>query len=178
AVSTNGRVIASKGKGRIRGGSVDALKGVEVNEIGSDAGVKTYVSVGMDSKTRNLLADSKKQLKHFERQRAKMDKILAGYIKKYKHKALPGEITRRLGRLVKQRREALRKETMLAKYKQELIQKISKNGIEPVSVKVLKAVHIGTKIAIGDYVYHGEEDIRGTATFVLNAEKEAVEMVT
>jgi uncharacterized protein (DUF342 family) len=178
AVSTNGSVIASKGKGRIRGGSVDALKGVEVNEIGSDSGVKTYVSVGMDSKTRNLLADSKKQLKHFERQRAKMDKILVGYIKKYKHKALPKEITRRLGKLVKQRREAVRKETMLTKYKQELIKKISQNGTEPVSVKVLKAVYSGTKIVIGDYVYHGEEDIRGKTTFVLNAEKEAVEMVT
>jgi uncharacterized protein len=178
AVATSGSLTASKGKGRIRGGSVDALKGVEVNEIGSDAGVKTYVSVGMDSKTRNLLADSKKQLKHFERQRAKMDKILAGCVKKYKHKTLPGEINRRLEKLVKQRRETVRKETMLAKFKQGLLQKISKNGTDPVSVKVIKAVFSGAQIVIGGYVYHGEEDIRGKTTFVLNAEKEAVEIVT
>ena len=178
AVTTSGSLTASKGKGRIRGGSVDALKGVEVNEIGSDAGVKTSVSVGMDSKTRNLLADSKKQLRHFERQKAKMDKILAGYVKKYKHKTLPGEINRRLEMLVKHRRETLRKETMLIKFKQGLIQKISKNGTDPVSVKVIKAVYSGAKIVIGGYVYHGEEDIRGKTTFVLNAEKEAVEVVT
>jgi uncharacterized protein len=177
-VSTNGRLIASKGKGRIRGGSVDALNGVEVNEIGSDAGVKTYVSVGMDSKTRNLLADSKRQLKQFERQRAKMDKVLAGCVKQYKHKTLPREIAGRLGKLVKQRREILRKETMLTKYRRELVQRISKNGTEPVSIKVIKAVYSGTKIAIGDYVYHGEEDIRGKTVFVLNAEKEAVEIAT
>jgi uncharacterized protein (DUF342 family) len=177
-VSTNGSITATKGKGRIRGGSVDAVKGVEVNEIGSDAGVKTYVSVGMDSKTRNRLADSKKQLKYFERQRAKMDKILARSIKKYKHKTLPGEITRKLGKLVKHRRELVRKETMLTKYRNELVQKISKNGSEPVSVKVIKAVYSGTKIVIGDYIYYGEEDIRGKTEFVLNAEKEAVELVT
>jgi hypothetical protein len=178
AVSTNGSLTASKGKGRIRGGSIDALKGVEVNEIGSDAGVKTYVSVGMDSKMRNLLADSKKQLKHFERQRAKMDKILGGYVKKYKHKTLPEEISRKLEKLVKHRRETLRKETMLIKFKRRFIQKISKNGTEPVSVKVKKAVYSGAKISIGGYVYHGEEDLRGKTTFVLNAEKEAVEIVT
>lgn len=178
AVSTSGSLIASKGKGRIRGGSVDALKGVEVNEIGSDAGVKTYVSVGMDLKTRNLLADSKKQLKQFERQRAKMDKILAGYVKRYKNKTLPGEINHRLEKMVKHRREAVRKEAMLIKFKQRLIQKISKNGTEPVAVRVKKAVYCGTKIVIGGYVYQGEEDIRGKTTFVLNAEKEVVEIVT
>jgi uncharacterized protein len=178
AVSTNGTLTASKGKGRIRGGSVEALKDVEVNEIGSEAGIITYVSVGMDLKTRNLLADSKNQLKQFERQRAKMDKILAGYVKKYKHKTLPGEINRRLEKLVKNRREALRKETMLIKFKRRLIQKISRNGTDPVSIRVKKVVYGGAKIIIGGYVYHGEEEIRGKTMFVLNAEKEAVEIVT
>jgi uncharacterized protein (DUF342 family) len=176
-VSTNGSIIVTKGKGRIRGGSVEAVKGVEVNEIGSDAGVETYVSVGMDSKTRNLLADSKKQLKNFERQRAKIDKILARSIKKYKNKKLTGEINRKLAKLVKHRREALRKETLLTKYRRELVQKISKNGTEPVTVKVTKAVYSGTKIVIGGYVYRGQEDIRGKTMFVLNAEQEAVELV-
>ncbi|MGD2150418.1 MAG: FapA family protein [Desulfobacterales bacterium] len=176
-VSTNGCIIVTQGKGRIRGGSVEAVKGVEVNEIGSDAGVETYVSVGMDSKTRKLFADSKKQLKHFEREKAKMDKILARSIKKYKHKKLPGEINRKLVKLVKHRREVLRKETMLTKFRRELIQKISKNGTEPVTVKVIKAVYSGTKIDIGGYVYRGQEDIRGKTMFVLNAEQKAVELV-
>lgn len=46
------------------------------------------------------------------------------------------------------------------------------------TVKVTKAVFSGTQIVIGGYVYHGEEDIRGKTTFVLNAEQEAVELVT
>ena len=177
-VSSNGSITATKGKGRIRGGSVLAAKGVEANEIGSDAGVKTFVSVGMDSKTRDIFADAQKQLKRFKRQRAKMDKILARFIKKNKHGTLPGEISRRLEMLVKHRREVIRKEKILYKFRQELIEKISKDGTEPVSVKVIKAVYSGTNITIGGYTYHGEEDIRGKAIFVLNAEKAAVELVT
>jgi hypothetical protein len=176
-VSTNGRVIVTKGKGRIRGSSVEAVKDIEVNEIGSDAGLETYVSVGMDSKTRKILADSEKQLKDFERQRAKMDKFLASFVKKYKHKTLPKEITHKLEKLVKHRREVLRKEKMLIKYRRELAQKISKNGTEPVRIKVTKAVYSGAKIAIGGYVYRAQEDIRGKTMFVLNAEQEAVELV-
>ena len=123
------------------------------------------------------MADSKKQLKHFEREKAKMDKILARSIKKYKHKKLSGEINRKLVKLVKHRREVLRKETMLTKFRRELVQKISKNGTEPVTVKVIKAVYSGTKIDIGGYVYRGQEDIRGKTMFVLNAEQKAVELV-
>lgn len=177
-VSTDGSLTATKGKGRIRGGSVEAAKGVEANEIGSDAGVRTFVNVGMDSKTRKLFADAEKQLKRFKRQRAKIDQILARFAKKNKRGTLPGELSHRLDMLVKHRREVIRKEKVLTKFRQGLIQKISKDGTEPVSVKVIKAVYSGTKIAIGGYTYHCEEDIRGKAIFVLNAEKEAVELVT
>jgi uncharacterized protein (DUF342 family) len=176
-VSTNGSVIVTKGKGRIRGSTVEAVKDVEVNEIGSDVGLETYVSVGMDSKTRKVWADSKKQLKDFERKRAKMDKFLARFVKKYKHKTLPKEITYKLEKLVKHRREVLRKEKMLIKFRRELAEKISKNGTDPVTVKVIKTVYSGTKIVIGGYVYRTQEDIREKTMFVLNAEQEAVELV-
>lgn len=99
-VTTNGSIMVTKGKGRIRGGSVEAAKGAEVNEIGSDAGVKTSVSVGTDSKTRKLLAEAKKQLEDLKRKRTKTDKILAQFVKKYKSKTLPEETTRRLEKLV------------------------------------------------------------------------------
>jgi uncharacterized protein (DUF342 family) len=177
-VSTNGSIMATKGKGRIRGGSVEAFKGVEVNKIGSDAGVKTFVSVGTDSKTRKLLADVKKQLEDFNRQRAKTDKVLARFVKNYKSKTLPGKITRRLEKLVKFRREVVRKETMMVKYKQKLAQKISETEAEPVEVKVNKAVYSGTTIIISGYAYHVKEDIRGKALFVLNEEQQTVELST
>ncbi|MGB5991300.1 MAG: FapA family protein, partial [Desulfobacterales bacterium] len=176
-VSANGSIMVTKGKGRIRGGSVVAAKGVEVNEIGSHAGIKTSVSAGI-SKTRKLLADAKKQLEDFKRKRAKTDKVLARLVRKYKSKTLPGEITRRLEKLVKFRREVVRKETMMVKYRQKLAQEISETETEPVEVKVNKAVYCGTTIIISGYVYHVKEDIIGKAMFVLNEEQQAVELAT
>ncbi len=177
-VSANGSIIVTKGKGRIRGGSVEAAKGVEANEIGSDAGVKTSVSVGTDSKTRKLLADAKKQLEDFKRKKAKTDKLLARFVKKYKSKTLPEEIIRRLEKLVKFRREVVHKETMMAKYRQKLAQEISETKVEPVEVKVNKAVYCETTIIISGCAYYIKEDIRGKALFVLNEEQQAVELAT
>jgi len=177
-VSANGSVMVTKGKGRIRGGSIEAFKGIEVNEIGSDAGVKTSVSVGTDSKTRKLLAEAKKQLEDFKRKRAKTDRILAQFVKKYKSNALPGEITRRLKKLVKFRREVVRKETMMVKHRQKLAQEISETEAEPVEVKVNKAVYSGTTISISGHVYHVKEDIRGKSLFVFNEEQQAVDLST
>jgi len=177
-VTTNGSIIVTKGKGRIRGGSVEAAKGVEVNEIGSDAGIKTSVSVGTDSKTRKLLAEAKKQLEVFKRKRAKTDKVLARFVKKYKSKTLPTEINHRLEKLVKFRREIVRKESMMVKYRQKLLQEISETETEPVEVKVNKVVYSGTTITISGHAYHVKEDIIGKAQFVLNEEQQAVELKT
>ena len=177
-VTTNGSIMVTKGKGRIRGGSVEAFKGVEVNEIGSDAGVKTSVSVGTDSKTRKLLAEAKKQLEDFKRKRTKTDKILAQFVKKYKSKTLPEEITRRLEKLVKFRREIVRKETTMVKHRQKLAQKISETEAVPVEVKVNKAVYSGTTIIVSGHVYHVKEDIRGKTRFVFNEEQQDVDLST
>jgi uncharacterized protein (DUF342 family) len=177
-VSANGSIMVTKGKGRIRGGLVEAAKGLEVNEIGSDAGIKTSVSVGTDSKTRKLLSEAKKQLEDFKRKKAKTDKILARLVQKYKRKTLPGEITRRLEKLVKFRREIVRKDAMMVKYRQKLLQEISETETEPVEVKVNKAVYCGTTIMISGFAYHVKEDIRGKALFVLNEEQQAVQIST
>ena len=48
-VLAHGKVIATKGKGRIQGGTVRCCGGVEANEIGSPLGVLTRVTVGLES---------------------------------------------------------------------------------------------------------------------------------
>jgi len=177
-VTANGSIIVTKGKGRIRGGSVEAAKGVEVNEIGSDAGIKTSVSVGTDSKTRKLLAKAKKQLEDFKRKRAKTDKALARFVIKYKSKTLPTDMNRKLEKLVKFKREIVRKEALMVKYRQKLLKEISETETESVEVKVNKVVYSGTTIIINGYFYHVKEDIEGKALFVLNEEQQAVELAT
>ena len=177
-VTANGSIIVTKGKGRIRGGSVEAAKGVEVNEIGSDAGIKTSVSVGTDSKTRKLLAKAKKQLEDFKRKRAKTDKVLSRFVIKYKSKTLPTDMNRKLEKLVKFKREIVRKEALMVKYRQKLLKEISETETESVEVKVNKVVYSGTTIIINGYVYHVKEDIKGKALFVLNEGQQAVELAT
>jgi hypothetical protein len=176
-VSAKGSIIATEGKGRIRGGSVEAVKGIEVNEIGSGAGVRTRVSVGMESKSRKLLADVTKRLTDFKRKRAKIDMTLAQYVKKSKKKALPKETSRKLEKLAKIRREIVSKETRMTKYRRELVQKMSETEIESVAVKVKKTVHFGTTAVVCGYVYNVTEDIRGKVMFVLNTEKQSIELV-
>jgi uncharacterized protein (DUF342 family) len=177
-ITANGSIMVTKGKGRIRGGSVEAAKGVEVNEIGSDAGIKTSVSVGTDSKTRKLLAEAKKQLEDVKRKRAKTDKVLARFVKKYKSKTLPTDMTPKLEKLIKFKREIVRKEAMMVKYRQKLLKEISETEMEPAEVKVNKVVYSGTTIIINGYVYRVKEDIKGKALFVLNEEQQAVELAT
>ena len=104
--------------------------------------------------------------------------MLAQFVKKYKSKTLPQEIIRRLENLVKFRREIVLKETMMVKYRQQLVQEISETDTDAVEVKVNKAVYCGTTIMISGYVYHVKEDIRGKALFVLNEEQQAVELST
>jgi hypothetical protein len=176
-VSAKGSIIVTEGKGRIKGGSVEAVKGIEANEIGSDAGVKTRVSVGTESKIRKSLADATKRLADFKRKRDKIDMVLARYVKKYKNKALPKETTRKLDKLVKLRREMVRNETGMTKYRKELAQKMSETVVEPVAVKVKKDVYFGTTVVVCGYVYHVTEDIRGKVMFVLNAEQQSIELV-
>ena len=176
-VSANGSIIVTEGKGRIRSGSVEAVKGIEVNEIGSDAGVRTRVSVGMESKARKLLDDLTKRLTDFNRTRAKMDMTLAQYVKNRTKKALLQKTSHKLGKLAKLRREIVSKEARMTKYRKELVQKMSENEIEPVAVKVRKTVYLGTTVFVYDSVYHVTEDIRGKVLFVLNAEKQSIELV-
>ena len=80
-VSANGSVIAAGGKGRIRGGSVIAGKVIEMNEIGSPAGVIAHVSAGAASKHREHMAKISKELTACCQNIAKIDMALAKFNK-------------------------------------------------------------------------------------------------
>ena len=87
-------------------------------------------------------------------------------------------MNRKLEKLVKFKREIVRKEALMVKYRQKLLKEISETETESVEVKVNKVVYSGTTIMINGYVYHVKEDIKGKALFVLNEEQQAVELAT
>ncbi|GAB7080042.1 FapA family protein [Megalodesulfovibrio paquesii] len=48
-VSTDGRVLATEGRGKIVGGVIQAAQGVAAQEVGSDLGVETIIHLGRES---------------------------------------------------------------------------------------------------------------------------------
>jgi uncharacterized protein (DUF342 family) len=176
-LSANGKIIVTEGKGRIRGGVIEAAKGIEVNEIGSEAGIKTHVSVGTDLEFRKRMADVTKQLSDLKQNSEKMDMVLARYANEGKGKVLSKETGQKLEKLAKLRRETALEEDRLAKEKKDLEKKISQADVEGVKVKVQKAIYSGTTVVVQGHPYHIKEDIRGKAVFIFNPEEQVVELV-
>jgi len=176
-LSANGIINVSAGKGRIVSGAVEAVKGLEVNEIGSEAGVKTSVSVGADLTLRLRMDQVSKQLAAFKRQKAKMDMVLARYVKKGKSEAMRKQTALKLAKVAKQRRKAVTAEIRLAKYMHALAERISENGNGKATVTVNKTVYSGTTIAIGGFPYCVSEDIKGKVKFVFDFEKKGVTLI-
>ncbi|MFC1824181.1 flagellar assembly protein A [Thermodesulfobacteriota bacterium] len=175
-VSAKGKILVTEGKGRIRGSSLEASKGIEANELGSEAAVKTLVSAGANPEQRKRMSDVKKKLGELKRNRAKMDMVLARYEGKVKNKSLPKQTVNKLARLSKLRREVVLDQTKLEKYLKGLLQQMVKTDEEPVTVKVNRAVFTGTTVMVRGYSYQIQEDIKGKAAFSLNIEQQVVEI--
>ncbi|MFH1489033.1 MAG: flagellar assembly protein A [Pseudomonadota bacterium] len=176
-VSAKGDVIVTEGKGRIRGGSVQAGGQIEVNEIGSQAGIKTLVSVGLDMEIRQRLSDSQKKLMEFARNKAKMDTALSKFAGRKTNQNLPREIGFKLARLTKLRRETALEEARLKALIAQETERLTEAEKRQVSVRVKRVVYSGTAVSIRGQVFQIQEDIHGKVLFKLNPEKQVVEMV-
>ena len=176
-ISANGSIIAKGGKGRIRGGSVIAGKVIEMNEIGSPAGVITLVSIGVASKLRERMVDISKKLGEYRKDRAKMDMVLMKYDKLDKGKEFPKEIELKIRTLTKQRRDLIIEEDRIKKEKKALAQELSLAGDELLAVKVKEAVYSGTTVVVSGYAFVVKDDIKGKITFIFNEEEQAIQLV-
>ncbi len=176
-VSADGRIISTGGKGRIRGGSVSAGRVIEMNEIGSPAGIITHVSVGVASELRERYVDITKKLAEYRKSKIKMNMTLAKYDKFGKDKPMPGELLRKLETLREHRRKIVVEENRIVKEKEALSKKLSGTDGEPLAVKVKGVVYSGTTVFVSGHAFRVEDDIKGKVTFILDEEKLAVKMV-
>ena len=106
-VSAEGRVVTTEGKGRIVGGSITAHKGIEVNELGSEAATGTLVNAGLDAKSIQRMAALQKELSLYRRNKKKLSLSLALLTRKAKQRTIAAHEVVKLERLVKFRREAM-----------------------------------------------------------------------
>lgn len=167
-VSTSSTIDVTSGKGRIIGGAVTALRGISVNETGSTAGIKTCIIVGVDPETKSRMDKISKNIESFQRQRAKIDMCLVRFSKKRKLSEIPKSIRFRLNKLIKQRREIVKMEAKLTKYKEKLQKKEISEEFSSPYVTVNKIVYTGTIIKIKESIFEVKEDITGKVKFYLD----------
>jgi uncharacterized protein len=176
-VSAGGSIICTGGKGRIRGGSVSAGKVIEMNEIGSPAGVITHVSVGVVSEFRERLVNISKKLAGYRKSKAKMDMILAKSDKFGKDKEIPGELLHKIETLRKNRLKIVIEENRIVKERDALSKKLSAPDGELLTVKVKGVVYSGTTVFVSGYAFKVKDDIKGKVTFIFDKEELAVKMI-
>ncbi|MFH7320177.1 flagellar assembly protein A [Desulfurivibrio sp. D14AmB] len=170
-----GTVDVTAGLGRIRGGVVSAIHGVEANEIGSPAGVRTVVMVGVNPALRRRQLQVERQLAAFARQRAKLDTVLGRWLNHGRQGArLPPETQGKLSRLAKQRRALVQSEQRLERPRRELARELA--AIDPLKVRVSarKAVFAGTVVVIGRIKHRVREDLARPVVFRLDGERREV----
>jgi len=177
AVSANNRIIDTGGRGRIRGGSVSAGKVIEINEIGSPAGIVTHVSVGVDPELRERLLDISKKLAEYKKTRIKINMTLAKYDSLEKDKTIRGGLLHKLETLRQNRRMIAVEEERLVKEREELSKRLPVADDKPLAVKVKGVVYSGTTVFMNGYAFNVTDDIKGKVIFILDEQEGVVKMV-
>ena len=145
SIQTKGMLYATSGKGTIQGGLILTRKGMEVNEVGSELGVTTTVSVFIETNADEEL----------RQERAKVTEA----IKKIDCALGTDSATDILARTPPEKRpamvEVLMHKVTLINRRKVLSEEINKllikrqEEMENVSIKVLKLVHPGTIVRFG-----------------------------
>jgi len=176
-VSADGRIIDIGGKGRIRGGSVNAGKMIEMNEIGSPAGIVTHVSVGVASEFRERFVEISKKLAEFRKSKVRINIALSKYDNLGKDKTIPDALLRKLEMLREHRRNMVIEEEKILKERELLSKKLSISDDKPLAVKVKGIVYSGTTVFVNGYALKIKDDIEGKVIFILDEEELAVKMI-
>ncbi|MFU8819663.1 MAG: flagellar assembly protein A [Desulfurivibrio sp.] len=163
-----GTLTVTAGLGLIRGGVVSAIQGIEANEIGSPAGVRTVVMVGANPALRRRQLQVERQLADFARQRAKMDTVLGRWLNHGRQGGkLPPDTQGKLSLLAKRRRALVQSEQRLARPRQELARELAAIDLQKVRIRARKAVFAGTVVVIGRVKHQVREDLPRPVTFRL-----------
>jgi len=144
-IHTDGKLIATSGKGTIQGGTVVTKKGIEVNELGSELGVATLVGVEIEQHDNDELREQRIKITQAIK---KIDEALGT--------EPPQDI---LARTPENKRSAVREvlvhRATLAKKRKSITRQINElqeqrlRELEGIDIKVKKLVHPGTTIRFG-----------------------------
>ncbi len=159
-----GQVLATKGKGRIQGGTVRCGGGVEVNMIGSEMAVVTKIIVGLEDEGHQRVLAEQKQL---EEMAAKIDKILGTDDARTIIMRAPEAKRQAVGQLLKTRigaRDRLREIDVIVEAEQERLRRsaaariLVKRTAYPGTVVTIAGCVLKLKQAVNaSYLYYDPE---------------------
>lgn len=163
-VEAQGYVTATAGKGCITGGTVQAVKGVEVNELGSRAAQQTIVDVGLNADARAKLVEMEHDCALYQRNQQKIAKAFATLSRKSRSQKLSPEEMQALAKLARFRREIQQKHRSIAEFWRRLLDVAA-------TVKVHRAVYEGTTVLVFGRRMDIREDMLAPGEFVLDMEE-------
>lgn len=138
-------LLAAKGKGVVQGGVLVITKGMEVNELGSELGVPTTISVGIGSEKDSELIAERTRLK---KELQKIDHALGGADPKDILQRTPEAKRPQVAKIIKHRMNvAKRFEDTAARAAEMTKQRISQ--LSGVKIKVRKQIHPGVLVKMG-----------------------------
>jgi hypothetical protein len=167
-VSACGMLSVVSGKGCIRGGEVSALQGIEANEAGSEAGVKTVLMAGTHPGLRRRLVELDARIAGYRRERAKMDTVLGRHLAGTKGTAQSRDLARKLSLLGKQRRNMVLIEAQQARAREEMIRELASIDPARIRITIRKKVYANTTVVLCEVVHRVSEDILHPVVFVLD----------
>ncbi|GFM37203.1 FapA family protein [Desulfovibrio psychrotolerans] len=172
-VLCGGRVIATTGRGRIQGGSITCMGGVEALELGAELGVATKVTVAVSSKA----------LRELEKERDTVKEALIKLTAKFGEGAEEELLMRARPEQYKAIEAALAlRETLTNKYN-DLREQVAEARVRASAklldkrVAVSGVVHPGTVITIGEAVFTVSHPIQA-AVFRYVPESRRIEVVS
>ena len=166
-VTADGQVVVTGDKGCIVGGTILAAQGIEVNELGSRAGIPTVVDVGIDTATRTKLAEMERDCAVYERNQQKITSAILSLGRKgVAGKLLPTE-TQALAKIVRYRRDIEMKRKSIADYQNRM-------DTASASIKVNKAVHEGVTVFVFGQRLDVSRDMLYAGEFILDSKQNRV----
>lgn len=171
-IEAKGRVICTRSKGTILGGRIKAGRGIEANEIGSDMGVKTHVTLdpGVEVGGVKKLVSERMALRD---QKSQLDAVLGTESPKAVLVRTPPAKRAQIAELLKKRIAVISRLDEIEKALEE--RRVVLERLKGMKVKIHRAVHPGTVITIADkkMTLHEPE---GPCEFYYDGEAEKVVM--
>lgn len=171
-VRAGGRIRCVRGKGLIMGGCVQAGRGVEANEIGSEFGVKTHVSLDPGIKVGGVkkLVLERKELRD---KKSQLDAVLGTEAPRAVLERTPPAKRAEAAELLKARIAVVHRLGELEQALKERREALERIG--SMKIKVLRTAHPGVVVAIADkkMVLH---EAAGPCEFFYDPETETVAM--